>query len=336
MSALQENILSSNKKAIENQTESGQAKLFMACLLALIFVGGTGGYVYFGTTYSDAVIVEDEPHTQKETTEKMLTKTESKPAELLPVNDNGGVKASLSLSKKNEPEQVLDDENIEKRLPEENTNRVVGHREKENQIKGDAGSRENKKVVSQTKATKKSSTKNPVYKPKQKKAEKAQTDFVEPLVVRSNRRPIGRSQAGLFALEEGRYEEAIDVFQPMAERGSLRANFYIGYLTILGLGVPKNEELGMSMLLEAKDNVISSAYEGQVWAHTCLGLMYESGWGVEKDLDQAVSWHEKAAQQDMVISLNSLQNIYQSTDFSGTDLDKTVAYQNQMNSILNP
>lgn len=39
------------------------------------------------------------------------------------------------------------------------------------------------------------------------------------------------------------------------------------------------------------------ANRGEPWAQLRLGIFYENGWGVRKDVSQAVDWYEKAAAQ---------------------------------------
>ncbi len=43
--------------------------------------------------------------------------------------------------------------------------------------------------------------------------------------------------------------------------------------------------------------LIRAANEGDVEAQNCLGSIYRSGEGVEKDLEKALYWYEKAAKQ---------------------------------------
>ena len=59
----------------------------------------------------------------------------------------------------------------------------------------------------------------------------------------------------------------------------------------------------------AKKALSDAAEEGQVMAQFHLGRMYLDGKGVPKDLEEAVKWFRKAADQGDALALWALENL---------------------------
>ena len=51
---------------------------------------------------------------------------------------------------------------------------------------------------------------------------------------------------------------------------------------------------------------MDDSYEGAGAAQTNIGYLYENGYGVEKDEQEAVEWYEKAAENGNIYGLRNL------------------------------
>ncbi|MDD5267295.1 MAG: tetratricopeptide repeat protein [Methylococcales bacterium] len=67
---------------------------------------------------------------------------------------------------------------------------------------------------------------------------------------------------------------------------------------------------GMKQFAEALPLFKQLAEDGNPEAQHKLGLMYENGKGTDRNLDKAISWYEKAAQQGMAKSQFNLGSLY--------------------------
>ncbi|HKO29776.1 MAG TPA: tetratricopeptide repeat protein [Nitrospiraceae bacterium] len=95
-------------------------------------------------------------------------------------------------------------------------------------------------------------------------------------------------QAGMDAKNRGDFAKALREWQPLAERGDARAQFYLGMLYENGDGVP--EDYG-----KAREWYEKSAAQRDANAQFYLGLMSAFGRGVPLDLVQAHVWYSLAA-----------------------------------------
>jgi len=95
-------------------------------------------------------------------------------------------------------------------------------------------------------------------------------------------------QAGMDAKNRGDYAKALREWQPLAEQGEARAQFYLGMLYENGDGVP--EDFG-----KAREWYEKSAAQGDANAQFYLGLMCAFGRGTSMDLVQAHMWYSLAA-----------------------------------------
>jgi hypothetical protein len=138
----------------------------------------------------------------------------------------------------------------------------------------------------------------------------------------SNGKGSGSIDDAGLAFKQGNYAKAIPIFENLASKGDLLAMCYLGTCYREGKGVPVNNneaikffskaaELGSSdgkmNLASTYDNLsnfplavkwyISVAEEGDAVAQYCLGLHYERGLGVKRNLKKAEMWYIKAANQ---------------------------------------
>jgi TPR repeat protein len=97
-------------------------------------------------------------------------------------------------------------------------------------------------------------------------------------------------QKGVEAAQQGDFATALREWRPLAHRGDMVAQFNLGHMYNLGLGVPKDDN-------EAVRWYRLSAEQGDAAAHTVLGAMYQFGEGVPEDLVAAYMWFNLAAAQ---------------------------------------
>ncbi len=93
---------------------------------------------------------------------------------------------------------------------------------------------------------------------------------------------------GRQALDQEKYEQALAIFQPLAEAGDPEAQFFLGSMYFAGQGVPRDHAKEAKWMQRAAD-------QGFGWAQNMLGRMYSTGRGVEQDDTQAYMWFSLAA-----------------------------------------
>ena len=96
---------------------------------------------------------------------------------------------------------------------------------------------------------------------------------------------------GMMAFQAGDYEQALKMWQPLAEEGNMVAQFSLGMMYHEGYGVQKNE-------IEAANWFMKSAEQGFAPAQFNLGNAYKFGRGLQKNTEMAIDWWHKAAEQE--------------------------------------
>ncbi len=81
---------------------------------------------------------------------------------------------------------------------------------------------------------------------------------------------------GVAAYKRGDDEAALTEFRPLAEQGNAEAQFNLGLMYHLGLGVTQDYAEALKWLRKA-------AGQGHTNANFALGTMYHSGEGVTRD-----------------------------------------------------
>ncbi len=93
---------------------------------------------------------------------------------------------------------------------------------------------------------------------------------------------------GVQAYIAGDYATSLAEFQPLAEKGDAKAQFYMGFLYHHGYGVKRNEG-------EASKWFRMAADQGEWQSQYYLGVIYEKGVGLKQDLPAAHMWLSLAA-----------------------------------------
>lgn len=110
-------------------------------------------------------------------------------------------------------------------------------------------------------------------------------------------------QRGLDAYLSGEYDEALALWQPVAESGNAVAAFNIGVLYARGLGVQADPVQALRWYRQ-------SALAGYANAQFNLGSAHYDGDGTARNIGQAVAWWEKAAEQNHPEALYNLATLY--------------------------
>jgi TPR repeat protein len=95
---------------------------------------------------------------------------------------------------------------------------------------------------------------------------------------------------GYAAFKMGDYQKALEIWKPLAEKGSTAAQLSLGAMYEQGQGVAQD-------YAEAARWYGRAAAGGHASAQYNLALLYETGRGVPRDLEKAAYWFRKAAEQ---------------------------------------
>ncbi len=96
---------------------------------------------------------------------------------------------------------------------------------------------------------------------------------------------------GLAAFNRGDYQQAFNLWKPLAEAGDAKARYNLGLLFQKGLGVEKNLQQAR-LLFEA------AAKQGDADAQYQIGYIFYQGLGVFRSNKEALYWWRKAAAQN--------------------------------------
>jgi len=121
---------------------------------------------------------------------------------------------------------------------------------------------------------------------------------------------------GLIDLEH--YTEALSLAKEAATRKCQDAQYLLGEIYALGLGVPKNDSLAFQWYLKA-------AKKKHIEALYCVGIMYDKGRGVKSSLKEAKKWYLKAAKKGHAKAQLRLGDILHLLSFGSKDKDRAKA-----------
>jgi uncharacterized protein len=107
---------------------------------------------------------------------------------------------------------------------------------------------------------------------------------VLPLMISAGNTAHAQSfRQGVSAFNRQDYQQASQIFIPLAEQGQPSAQAYLGFLFETGRGVPQN-------YTEAAMWYRRAAEQGDSLAQYSLGLLYDKGQGVPRDIVEASKW----------------------------------------------
>jgi TPR repeat protein len=113
----------------------------------------------------------------------------------------------------------------------------------------------------------------------------------------------GSPEDGITAALRGNYAAAIRLWRPLAEDGDVQAQYAIGTMYELGLGVTQNREEAVKWYRRA-------ANLGFADAEYSLAESYENGRRVPRDYEEAANWYRRAAEHGHRLAPENLGIMY--------------------------
>jgi len=104
-------------------------------------------------------------------------------------------------------------------------------------------------------------------------------------------------QKGVDALERGDYATALKEMTPLAEQGNAGAQYNLGQMYRMGLGVLQDDKTALKWYTLA-------AEQGVAPAQYALGVMYLEGQGIPQDYVRSYMWFNLSAAAGAEIAVN--------------------------------
>ena len=111
-------------------------------------------------------------------------------------------------------------------------------------------------------------------------------------------------EEGMSAYKRGDYATTIKEWRPLAEQGDPTAQHHLGWLYVLGRGVPQDYEEAVRWFRKA-------AEQGDSDAQTNLGSLYLLGDRIPQDYTEALKWLRAAADQGHPFAQTKLGIMYE-------------------------
>ena len=109
---------------------------------------------------------------------------------------------------------------------------------------------------------------------------------------------------GVAAAQKGDFATALNLWQPLAERGDAAAQYNLGLMYDNGQGVAQDYKAAVKWYTAA-------AEQGLAKAQSNLGVMYDNGQGVAQDYKAAMKWYTAAAEQGNANAQSNLGVMYE-------------------------
>ena len=120
-----------------------------------------------------------------------------------------------------------------------------------------------------------------------------------------------------IALQRGDFEEALQIMRTLADQGSDRAQYSMGYLLTQDENIEPDPD-------QAADWYLKAANQGHVRAQYDLGMLYSGSGGIKKDIPSAIKWLRKAAEQGDGYASNNLARILLEERPTGSDISEAL------------
>ncbi len=124
---------------------------------------------------------------------------------------------------------------------------------------------------------------------------------------------------GEEAFKTQQYSQAFSEFLPLANDGDYRAQYYIAYLYLNGLGTPKDIKLSLKYLNQSLEKNYDSA-------QALMGYLYSEGIGVTRDKKKALQLYQDAADQNNISANLNLGVMYYTGDGVSRNYNKAIEY----------
>ncbi len=155
----------------------------------------------------------------------------------------------------------------------------------------------------------------------------------------ANADPLDESLGdAMVALVKKDYENAVKLLEPLVEKNNVRAKTLLAPLIFQGLGVERDINKGLAMIMDAAgkgdedakkiavDLNHELASQGDEKAMYNMGYMCLNGWGGDIEADSCLKWLEEAAELGHSRSAKFLAHIYKNGSY-GVTADQNLADQ---------
>ena len=129
---------------------------------------------------------------------------------------------------------------------------------------------------------------------------------------------------GVIDYDGGRYDSAYGKLRVLADEGNPRAMFRVAVMQYYGRGVDTNRDIALAKMVRAEPEIRVEAEAGNAWAQFDLGLLYENGWVVARDIQRAIAWYRRSADQNYGAAFNNLGVLYEQGDGVSRDRAKAI------------
>lgn len=123
---------------------------------------------------------------------------------------------------------------------------------------------------------------------------------------------------GITAFQAGNYQQAFELWKPLAEAGDAKAQYNIGLMFLNGLGLERNA-------IYARELFLAAARQGLDDAQYNLGLIFFEGISVFRSSREAYQWWSLAAEQNHAAAQFNLGYLYIFGMGTPRDTDKGMA-----------
>jgi uncharacterized protein len=136
--------------------------------------------------------------------------------------------------------------------------------------------------------------------------------------------------AAMGALGNKDFKKAVELLESLVEKNNVRAKALLAPLIFRGLGVDKDVNRGLAMIMDAANQGDKEAQkiavdlnhelasDGDEKAMYNMGFMCLNGWGGEVESTQCLKWLEDAARMGHTKSAKVLANIYKNGKYGIT------------------
>lgn len=120
----------------------------------------------------------------------------------------------------------------------------------------------------------------------------------------------GDLERGIEAFEHQDYDTAMGLIRPLAEAGDTEALYFMGTFYLYGAGVEMNPVEANTWFRRAYDQWAVEANAGKASSMVEVGMMLNTGIGVDRDAPKALEWLRRAADLGEVSAWTELGNLY--------------------------
>lgn len=136
-------------------------------------------------------------------------------------------------------------------------------------------------------------------------------------------------EGGVYAYKQKKYELALSYFQPAADTGNAKAQFYLGKMYHYGRGVDQSYTTAAMWYKKAAD-------QNHAAAATDLGFLHDKGNGMEQSYEKAFYWYRKGAELGNTYGMNNLGYMYYKGRGTPQDYAQAVYWTRKAANLRHP